>query len=201
MNRFISLCIVSLLAVFALGACTSKPTASPSTPVLETASSGDSSPAAASGQVIPLDLSFEDPQLGDQITIAGFVPVFDISAALKEKFSAGLNGGTVALVEVRGTTGGEYYSAIQDGRFRLICDEKILTPQTSPFADDMTAAGFAPFPDAGIAAGESGDYWIAFLAGGNPDPTGCSLTYTRNAAKELGSDNEIPVYTTTVQLN
>ena len=201
MNRFLSLCILSLVAVFALGACTSTPAPPPSTSVGDGTPSGDSTPATAPGQVIPLDLSFEDPQLGDQITIAGFVPIFDLSSTSKEKYSTELDGGTIALVDVRGTTGGQYYSPIQDGRFRLVCDEKILAPQTNSFAADMTAAGFAPFPDDGIQAGGSGDYWIAFMVGGNPNPTDCSLAYTRTAAKELGTDNDIPVYTTTVQLN
>jgi len=199
MNRFVSLCIVSMFAVFAVSGCTSKP----DTPVssLEPGTTMAATAATSSGEVIPLDLSFTDPELLDSITIAGFVPVFDISSSSKEKLTADLDGGTVSLVHIQATTGGEYYSDIQDTRFRMICDEKVSALQTSAVATDMTAAGFVPFPDDGIKAGESGDYWVAFLAAGNPNPTDCTLTYTRDAAKQAGTGDDIPVYTTTVQLN
>ena len=198
MTRVVSLCVLSLCAVFALGGCWSRSDA-PSEPVGET--TAEVVPATTSGEVVPLDLSFTDPELKDTFTIAGFVPIFDVSAASKQKFSADLDGGTVALVNVQATTGGEYYSPIQESRFQLVCNGKALTPQTSSFTSDMTAAGFVPLPDEGIQAGESGDYWIAFMASGNPNPTDCSLTYTRNPAVDAETDDNIPVFITTVQLN
>ena len=196
MNRFVSLSIVSLFAAAAFGGCTSEPDAQQSAPTSRTAVAA---PSVTSGEVVPLDLTFTDPQLLDAITIVGFVPFFDVAPAAK--VSVDLDGGTVSLVHVQATTGGEYYSPIQETQFRIACDEKLGTPQTSPFADDMTAAGFVPFPDDGIGAGESGDYWIAFLVGGDPDPTNCTLTYTRTAAKDSDTGDDIPVFTTTVQLN
>jgi len=201
MKRFLSLALLPLLVVCSLGACSSKTgtTGSSDTPVLETPA-GDV-PTAAANDVIALDLSFTDPQLADTVTIAGFMPSFGISPALRDKFSAGLNGGVVSLVEVQAQTGGEYYSSIVAGRFRLICNDQRSVPQTSPFADEMTTAGFPPFPDSGISAGESGDYWIAFLVSGDPNPTDCTLSYTRDAAVESGTGDEIPEFTTTVQLN
>jgi len=198
MTRFVSLCVLSLCAVFALGGCWSK-SDSPSEPVGET--TAEIVPATTSGEVLPLNLSFTDPQLEDVITIAGFVPIFDVSAVSKQKFSADLDGGTVALVNVQAATGGEYFSPIQESKFHLVCDGKSLTPETSSFTSDMTAAGFVPLPDEGIPAGGSGDYWIAFMSGGNPNPTDCSLTYTRNPAVDADTDGDIPVFTTTVQLN
>jgi len=196
MNRFVPLCVVSLFVV-ALGACTNEPGAPQST----LAPQMTATPSTTPGEVVPLDLTFTDPQLLDAITIAGFVPIFDVSDAVKSQFSADLDDGTVSLVDVQGTTGGEYYSAIQESRFHLVCDQKVYASKTAPFAADMTAAGFAPFPDDGIPAGESGDYWVAFLMGGNTNPTDCTLTYTRNAAKDDSTGDDIPVYTTTVQLN
>ena len=198
MKRFMSLFLVSLFAVAALGACTGEPDTPPAS-LPETIT--PATPSTSPGEVLPLDLSFTDPQLKDAITISGFVPFFDASSAAKEKVSADLDGGTVTLVHIQATTGGEYYSPIQETRFRMVCDDKIANPQTSPFAADMTAAGFPPLPDDGVPAGESGDYWIAFLAAGNPDPTDCTLIYTRTAAKDADTGDDIPLFTTAVQLN
>ena len=194
MNRFVGLCIVSLFAFAALGACTSEPDAPISPPV----TIAQATPSTTSGEVLPLDLSFTDPQLKDAITIAGFVPFFDVSPAAKA--SADLDSGTVTLVHIQATTGGEYYSPILETRFRMACDEKLATPQTDAIAADMTAAGFVPLPDDGIGAGESGDYWIAFIVAGDPNPTNCTLTYTRTAAKDADTGDDIPVFTSTVQL-
>jgi len=151
--------------------------------------------------VIPVNQSFSDPQMGDQITIADFVPNFQLSQAMQQKYENGLNGGTMSLLHVIGTGGNQYANSITDYNFRLSCGaNQNISAKDGVFDDEMTAAGFTPLPLTGIKYNGSGDGYIAFMMPGDPNPTGCVVKYTRAAATAAGG-KAIPEFTTTITLN
>jgi len=216
MNRFLSLCALSLVGVLVLSGCSAKSDTSSSSSPGGTQAGSTSTTSGGTGtssdgsttsdepfvlasldQVLSVDVSFDDPETGDNIDIFGFAPIFKMSSDSEKQFGASLNGGTVSLISMEITASDYITLPITADRFLLTCGDNVgVAPQTTPFAADMETVGLPPFPDEGVQASEIVDYWIAYLMPGNPDPTGCSVTYTRPATDDFPEG-----FTNTVQLN
>ena len=188
-----------LVTAAALTACGTTPT-STSPEATPTVSVKDTTNASV---LVPITASFTDPQPGYTVQITGFVPSLPLSDATLARVGA-LQGGSAALLHVVVSGGDPGWDwAVMSSNFTLDCPGDSISLLSQSFDTDMTAAGYTPYPEEGAMGGMTvtgADGWISFMVRSDPDPTGCSATFTRPVTS-LSGGGSWPAFTQTVQLN
>jgi len=188
--------VVALAGATLLAGCTSdvknNPTDSPS-PSATLGSSG--TPTTTQRGV-----TIQDSDMGHMIQIVSIlndVPLSDQSAA---DYKGTIRGGSVVAVHVMATAGSKYFTYLYDTDFTMNCIglDATLKPNTSNFADDLTAADMTPWVNP--KSGNFEDGWMTYVVPGTKYPIGCSVTYDRKP-QNTPSGLTLPEFTKTVQLN
>ncbi len=188
-HRRLACALLPALLATACGASSATaPTAVPSAP-----SPTRSAQAAAT---IAVNQTLRDPVLDDTVRVLHVVRGFPVPATLPS-----IAGKELVLVEVRAQAGKKFNAGIQSAAFSLLePTSDIPDPESSTLVrGEMSAAGYPPFPTAGVAAGKRGTGWLAFQLEAQ-GATSLRLQLTRAAAKVSGTTQTIPRQAFTVPL-
>lgn len=161
----------------------------------EPASDEAEGPAGEATEV-SMDVTFSDPDMGDDISILSAVRNFQS----EENADVYEDGGEIVLIEVEVTPGQEYGGAISVGAFAISWDDgaDFWNNDTRHVEDDMAAAGYPALEDVRRMEGETGTGWVAFFAGDAANTY--IIEYERRAASVIGSDEELDAFVETFEV-
>lgn len=158
----------------------------------------DDAPAESAGEAveIPLDVTFSDPDMGDEISILGAVRGFPS----EENADVYEDGGEIVLVEVEVAPGDEFGGAISVGAFAISWDDgaDFWNNDTRHVEEEMAEAGYPALEDVRRMDGETGTGWVAFFVDEVADTY--IVEYERRAASVIGSDEEIDAFVETFEI-
>jgi len=197
MKKRVAVIVVALVAgIGLLAGCTKGPGAGSETPT------PTQTVVASSGKPVTTQrgVTIQDATMGHVIQITAFLNDLPISANKASQFAGTLKGGSVVALHVTATAGAKYFTYLYDTNFTLSCVgmDAQMKPNTSNFADDLSAAGYTPWENP--IQGTSMDGWMTYIVPTTKYPIGCSVTYTR-APQDTPSGLKLPEYTETVTLN
>lgn len=193
------------VAALALAGCASdaeepevvedQPVVEESQPEEETAEEDEASAPAGDQTEVQIGETIDDPDLGDSIEVVSAIR--DFPSDEESDFIA--EGGEVVLLQLSVTPGEEYGGRISAGDFTISWDDgaDFWNNKTRMVEDEMTAAGFEPADGFARRDGEATG-WIAFLADERSDTY--LVEYNRGPASVIGSDEEIPSFTTEFEI-
>ncbi len=132
--------------------------------------------------------TLSDPVLGDTVRVLHVVRGFPVPATLPA-----VAGKEIVLVELRAEAGKKFNAGIQGSAFSVLEPGHDIPDieSTAQIRVEMAAAGYPPFPTAGIAPGKKGTGWLAFQLD-RRGATGLKLQLLRVAARVSGSTQTIP---------
>ncbi|MGO1769429.1 MAG: transcriptional regulator [Microbacterium sp.] len=203
MRKPIALTSVAVLAALALAGCSAEsepeepvdePAVEESQPEETPAEEEDAAPAGEQAEVA-LGETIDDPDLGDSIEIVSAIR--DFPSEEEQELIA--DGGEVVLLQLSVVPGEEYGGTVSAGDFSISWDEgaDYWGNKTRMVEEEMTDAGFEPTDGFPRRDGE-GTGWIAFLADERSDSY--LVQYERGPASVIGSDEEIPAFTTEFEI-
>ncbi|MGO1975351.1 MAG: transcriptional regulator [Propionibacteriaceae bacterium] len=176
----------------------STPAESPSAPADDSSpeASDDETDAPAGESEVEIAKTLKDPDIGDTVEIVSAVRDFPS----EEKDDVITEGGEVVLVQVTITPGDEFGGRISDGNFKISWDDggDFHTNDTRLIADEMEDADHPALEDISRRDGGEHTGWIAFLVDEKADAY--LLEYSRDAAKVIGSDEEIDEFSEEVEI-
>lgn len=184
----------------ALTACGSDDTGSDSdaaTPTEVESSAPASEPAAAPAgdeKEVKVGETLKDPDMGDTVEIVSAIRDFPST----EEADLIADGGEVVLLQVKVKPGKEYGGRVSDGNFEISWADDSSPSDTRLISEEMTAAKRTPFEDISRRDGGEATGWIAFRVDEKADTY--VVTYTRDGAKVIGSDEEIAEFTKEIEI-